>query len=85
GTNAILRSPPTLFRSHFGPASLEKHLHQARLLNARCELVHLERIGLDIDEPKDVAAFLKLEQASPVRRLLLEMDIGARLRSRIGL
>jgi 2-phospho-L-lactate guanylyltransferase len=28
GTNAILRRPPTLFPSHFGPGSLAKHLEE---------------------------------------------------------
>ncbi|HKO03919.1 MAG TPA: 2-phospho-L-lactate guanylyltransferase, partial [Candidatus Acidoferrales bacterium] len=30
GTNALLRTPPDLFPSHFGPESLRKHLEEAR-------------------------------------------------------
>ncbi len=82
GTNAILRRPPTLFQSHFGPRSLEKHVREARTLNARCELIEIERIALDIDEPDDVAEFLKWERKSPIRDLLLEMGIEERLRGR---
>ena len=46
----------------------------------RCELITLERIALDIDEPDDVRELLKQDLPSPIRHLLLEMGIEGRIR-----
>jgi len=80
GTNAILRRPGTLFQSHFGPDSLEKHLAEARLINAQCEIIHLDRISLDIDEPADIAELLKRKEPTIIRELLEGMGIEERLK-----
>jgi 2-phospho-L-lactate guanylyltransferase len=56
GTNALLRSPPDLFPSHFGPNSLELHVEEAERANAKIKVIRNERIALDIDEPKDLRA-----------------------------
>lgn len=58
GTNAILRSPPTLFPSHFGPGSLAKHSQEAQANGASCKILNNERIELDIDEVGDLRALL---------------------------
>jgi 2-phospho-L-lactate/phosphoenolpyruvate guanylyltransferase len=79
GTNAILRRPPALFPSHFGPGSLAKHQAEAERLGIPCTLLDLPRIALDIDEPADVAALLKTGDESPVVQWLKEQSIGARL------
>lgn len=79
GTNAILRRPPALFPSHFGPGSLVKHQSEAERLGVPCTLLDLPRIALDIDEPADVAALLKVGAESPVVQWLKEQNIGARL------
>jgi 2-phospho-L-lactate/phosphoenolpyruvate guanylyltransferase len=54
GTNALLRTPPDLFPSHFGPDSLRKHLSEARARGARIELVRNPRIELDVDDEHDL-------------------------------
>lgn len=56
GTNALMRSPPGLFPSHFGPDSFGLHLKEAERVGARVKIVRNERIALDIDEPKDLRA-----------------------------
>ena len=56
GTNALLRSPPDLFPSHFGPDSFALHLNEAERAGARIRIVRNERIALDIDEPEDLRA-----------------------------
>jgi 2-phospho-L-lactate/phosphoenolpyruvate guanylyltransferase len=63
GTNAILRRPPTLFASHFGPNSLSKHLAEAERAGAQCTVIDLPRIALDVDDPSDVAELLKYPEA----------------------
>ncbi len=71
GTNAILRSPPTLFPSHFGPGSLVKHLQEARSRGANCKILRNPRLELDIDEEDDMKALLAygVEQGATVRWL----------------
>lgn len=59
GTNAILRTPPTLFPSHFGAHSLAKHLVEAERVGARVKLLRNERIELDIDDAADLEALRK--------------------------
>lgn len=59
GTNAILRAPPTLFRSHFGSDSLSKHRSEAKKKNVPCKILPNPRIALDIDDEDDLRFFLK--------------------------
>jgi len=56
GTNALLRSPPTLFPSHFGPNSLALHLNEAERCGARVKVLRNPNIELDIDEIDDLRA-----------------------------
>jgi 2-phospho-L-lactate guanylyltransferase len=79
GTNAILRRPPALFPSHFGPGSLAKHVAAADAAGVPCELVHLPRIALDIDEPADLAVLLNEGKASPLHQWLIERQVDQRL------
>ncbi|HEY8459205.1 MAG TPA: 2-phospho-L-lactate guanylyltransferase [Blastocatellia bacterium] len=79
GTNAILRRPPDLFPSRFGPGSLAKHLAEAAAAKADCKVIELRRIALDIDDPSDVAEFIRLGQSSSVHQLLVSMGIPNRL------
>jgi 2-phospho-L-lactate/phosphoenolpyruvate guanylyltransferase len=79
GTNAIVRSPPDLFPSHFGPDSLVKHLAEARTRGLSCELVYLPNVALDIDNPSDVAFFLEHGQGTSTYDLLRELHIEQRL------
>jgi len=80
GTNAILRRPPDLFPSHFGPGSLAKHLAEAAASGAGCRVIELHRIALDIDDPNDVSEFIRRGQGTATYDLLTAMDIPQRLR-----
>jgi 2-phospho-L-lactate/phosphoenolpyruvate guanylyltransferase len=55
GTNALLRTPPTLFRSRFGPGSFEKHLAEAAQAKAVVTKLRNPRIEVDIDDTADLA------------------------------
>ncbi|MGE0130924.1 MAG: 2-phospho-L-lactate guanylyltransferase [Blastocatellales bacterium] len=79
GTNAILRRPPDLFSSHFGPGSLAKHLAEAERAMADCRVIQLHRIALDIDDPNDVSEFMRRGQGTGAYELLVAMDIHQRL------
>lgn len=81
GTNAILRRPPDLFPSHFGPGSLAKHLAEAERAGADCRVIELHRVALDIDEPNDVSEFMLRGQGTAIYELLSAMNIHPRLNS----
>jgi 2-phospho-L-lactate guanylyltransferase len=60
GTNALARTPPDLFPSHFGLDSFAIHKREAERAGAQFVVVANERLALDIDDPSDVEAFLEL-------------------------
>lgn len=64
GTNALLREPPTVFPSRFGPNSFEKHLAEARQRSVDIHVVRNERVELDVDEIED---FMNLRGKLPAR------------------
>jgi len=63
GTNALYLRPPGDFSLHFGEASLPKFEEEARLRGRRFILHEDPALGLDLDEPSDLAAWRRLEQA----------------------
>ena len=79
GTNAIVRTPPELFPSHFGPNSLARHLDEARRCGVPCELIHLSRIALDLDCPADLAYLLACGRGTSVNEFLQNLRIDERL------
>jgi 2-phospho-L-lactate guanylyltransferase len=62
GSNAVLCSPPNVMQLRFGDDSFVPHLAAARALGIEPTIVKLSGIGLDIDQPDDVRAFM---QATP--------------------
>ena|SRR5207248_757148 len=64
GTNALLRTPPTLFPSHFGEGSFAKHLAEAAHARAEVLIRRNPRLEMDVDDESDL-------------RALLEHDLGA--------
>lgn len=84
GTNAIIRTPPTLFPSRFGPNSLALHKEEASRVGVVCRVVNNERIALDIDEPADVERLLECGGGSASIDLLMEIGIIEKLISRKG-
>ncbi len=59
GTNAMLRTPPTLFPSHFGSASFAKHLAEAARAHARVIVRRNPRLEMDVDDEADLRALLE--------------------------
>lgn len=56
GTNALLRTPPALFPSHFGPGSFALHVAEATRCGANLQVVRNQRIEVDVDELEDLKA-----------------------------
>jgi len=61
GTNALLRTPPNLFPSHFGPGSLAKHLAEARRHPVGAQVLRLPRIEFDVDDEADLRTLAAAE------------------------
>ena len=59
GTNAILRTPPALFPSHFGEGSLAKHVSEAKRAGARVFVRRNPRLEMDVDDESDLRALLE--------------------------
>lgn len=79
GTNAIIRTPPTLFTSRFGPNSFSLHKQEAARVGVECVIVKNPRIALDIDEPADVAQVLEEGGGAQTVAALKEMSASERL------
>jgi len=72
GTNALLRSPPTLFPSHFGPDSFALHMQEAERVGARVKVLRNPRIELDVDEPADLDVLEPLLSSGATKRWLTQ-------------
>lgn len=79
GTNVLACSPPDLIAPCFGPGSFARH--RALATNAEIETIlpSLGALELDLDYPEDLARFLVLSNDTRTRRVLLDLDVPARL------
>jgi 2-phospho-L-lactate guanylyltransferase len=83
GTNAILRTPPTLFPSHFGPNSFAKHRSGAERAGAKIIVRRNERLEMDVDDEADLRALLRHDLThTATGKWLEESGIAARFRAR---
>lgn len=72
GSNAILCAPPDAVPLKFGDDSFLPHLDAARRAGIEPKILRLPGLGLDIDNPVDLAAFLKVLSNTRARALLHE-------------
>ncbi len=70
GSNAVLCSPPDVFPFRFGDDSFHPHLAAARAIGVEPTVVERTGIGLDIDTPADLDAFLASPSDTRAYRLL---------------
>lgn len=81
GTNAMLRTPPTLFPSHFGNGSFAKHLAEAKIAGAHVFVRRNPRLEMDVDDESDLLALLKHDlTGTETGRWLRESGVEAKLR-----
>ena len=82
GTNAILRTPPTLFPSHFGEGSLAKHLSEAQRAGAKVFIRRNSRLEMDIDDESDLRALLERDlTGTETGRWLRETSLDVKFQS----
>ena len=70
GSNAVLCSPPDVFPFRFGDDSFHPHLAAARAIGIEPTVVERTGLGLDIDTPDDLEAFLTFRSSTRAYRLL---------------
>jgi 2-phospho-L-lactate guanylyltransferase len=94
GTNAILRSPPSLFPSHFGSGSLAKHSDEAQRAGAQIFLRRNARLEMDVDDEADLRALAQhdlsgtrtgawLHESAVLDKLRLEPAAGASIAAKV--
>ena len=82
GTNAALLEPPDVLPLKFGEPSFDNHLVAARAAGLRPLARRLLGLGLDIDAPDDLALLLERGPSTRSARLLVSLDVPARLARR---
>jgi 2-phospho-L-lactate guanylyltransferase len=81
GTNAILRTLPTLFPSHFGSGSFAKHCGEAQRAKARIFVRRNARLEMDVDDEADLRALLEHDlNGTQTGVWLRESGVAERLR-----
>jgi 2-phospho-L-lactate guanylyltransferase len=86
GSNAVVCSPPGAVTLRFGENSFFPHLDAARCRGIEPTVIRLPGIALDIDNPADLAALLRLPQSAGTRtRALLEAAGVPRLLAERGI
>jgi 2-phospho-L-lactate/phosphoenolpyruvate guanylyltransferase len=74
GSNAILCAPPDAVPLKFGDDSFLPHLDAARRAGLAPKILRLPGLGLDIDNPADLAAFIRIASKTRARALLEESE-----------
>src|SRR6185437_8201177 len=77
GSNAILAAPADTVPLRFGDNSFFPHLDAARACGIEPAVLPLPGIGLDIDTPEDLAAFLARPSRTRARALLDRVGVRA--------
>jgi 2-phospho-L-lactate/phosphoenolpyruvate guanylyltransferase len=70
GTNVLVRTPPDVIESQFGPGSFRVHLKQAQSKGVSAEVLRFEGLMFDIDTPEDIAELLRRAPGTSVSEFL---------------
>jgi 2-phospho-L-lactate/phosphoenolpyruvate guanylyltransferase len=81
GTNALMRTPPTLFPSHFGNGSFRRHIDEAEKAGAQVMVRRNARLEMDVDDECDLQVLLRHDlTGTETGRWLHESGVKAKLR-----
>jgi 2-phospho-L-lactate guanylyltransferase len=70
GTNALVRTPPGVIESRFGPGSFRKHVSQAEDAGVPVKVLRPPGLLFDIDTAEDIAELLARAPSSRIAALL---------------
>ena len=79
GTNGMLRRPPTVISSRFGPDSLSLHLQEAEAKGVATRIIDLASFRVDVDTPEDLAEVLRWPGLGRTRGYAEWVGLGERL------
>ncbi|MBI3014804.1 MAG: hypothetical protein HYY65_07055 [Candidatus Tectomicrobia bacterium] len=79
GTNGALRCPGDVMPLTFGNNSFHPHHDLALRLGIPCSVVERPRLGLDLDRPEDVAAYLEEARSGETYRYLTSIGVRKRV------
>jgi 2-phospho-L-lactate guanylyltransferase len=79
GTNAVFRRPADLFPLSFGNDSFLPHLATAAATGDPVRVLELDGVGMDVDEPADLAGLLACQGATRAQQLLKRLRVLERL------
>ena len=83
GTNALLRTPPTLFPSQFGEGSFAKHCAATERAGAQVVIKRNVRLEMDVDDANDLRALLQYDlSGTATGKWLAESGVAARFAAR---
>jgi 2-phospho-L-lactate guanylyltransferase len=70
GTNVLVRTPPSVIESRFGPGSFRKHVSQAEAAGVAVKVLRPPGLLFDIDTPEDIEALLNRAPSSRIAELV---------------
>ena len=79
GTGLLLRRPPRVIPSRFGPESFRRHLELAETKGLPVAILDVTELGFDIDVPSDILTLLDGRVPGRTRDVCREMDLAGRL------
>jgi 2-phospho-L-lactate guanylyltransferase len=82
GTNVLVRRPPTVIRSRFGPSSFAKHRWAARRAGVAFAAVASDEVGFDLDRPDDLRRVVGSGEGTSTEAACRRLGLSERLRLR---
>ncbi len=73
GTNALLRKPPNVIKTHYDEDSYEIHVQKAKEHNIPVKIVLNRRLMIDLDEPNDIKHIMSGNSSSRTRSYLQQI------------
>jgi 2-phospho-L-lactate guanylyltransferase len=83
GTNLLVRRPPTVMDARFGIDSYRQHLQAAAERDIPTSVVAAPEIAFDVDTLGDILTVLSTARAGRTLDVCRDMDLAARIGSRI--
>ena len=78
GTNFLLRRPPGVIASGFGPDSYRRHLEAAAEAGVPTAVLGAPELAFDVDEPSDILTLARTPRAGRTAQVIADLDLTAR-------
>ncbi len=82
GTNLLLRRPPEVIPSRFGPDSFRRHMETAAERDLPTAVVERSELAFDLDEPGDILRVLEARRPGRTLEVCRDLDLAERLAAR---